>query len=284
MCIFTFLCLHWLLENSKANLWCKCSQGGRRQHAFCVLISSLLCEPMDYSPPGLSVSGIPQQEYWIAIPFSRRSSLPRDQTWVSCIAGRFFIVWATTNAQPHPWFHLIFPVLFPLFFLPHLPTLLFLLFVSFSILVNCCIIPWNKRQCKIANTWGLIWNLSMWNCMPVNTHQNHPYFEDKMGTPDPFKLINLVPKQRHTYILQNKIQDRHDVTHPGYQTKPRDRAVLTVRVLSRLRTQGSSDRGVYSSGKRDFGKNARHQCQNQAVSPGSRWDQTVYWANVIFPH
>ena len=172
----------------------------------------------------------------------------------------------------------------PPFFLPHLPTLLFLLFVSFSILVNCCIIPWNKRQCKIANTWGLIWNLSMWNCMPVNTHQNHPYFEDKMGTPDPFKLINLVPKQRHTYILQHKIQDRHDVTHPGYQTKPRDRAVLKVRVLSRLRTQGSSDRGVSSSGKReDFGKNARHKCQNQAVSPGSRWDQTVYWANVIFP-
>ena len=30
---------------------------------------------------------------WVAIPFSRESSWPRDQTWVSCIACRFFTVW-----------------------------------------------------------------------------------------------------------------------------------------------------------------------------------------------
>ena len=27
---------------------------------------------------------------WVALPFSRGSSQPRDQTQVSCIAGRFF--------------------------------------------------------------------------------------------------------------------------------------------------------------------------------------------------
>ena len=32
---------------------------------------------------------------WIAIPFSRVSSWPRDRTLVSCIAGRFLTVWAT---------------------------------------------------------------------------------------------------------------------------------------------------------------------------------------------
>ena len=32
---------------------------------------------------------------WVAISFSRWSSRPRDQTWVSCMAGRFFTVWAT---------------------------------------------------------------------------------------------------------------------------------------------------------------------------------------------
>ena len=32
---------------------------------------------------------------WVAFPFSRGSSQPRDQTEVSCIAGRFFTVWAT---------------------------------------------------------------------------------------------------------------------------------------------------------------------------------------------
>jgi len=37
----------------------------------------------------------------IAIPFSRRSSQPRDETWVlciSCIAGRFFTIWATKES------------------------------------------------------------------------------------------------------------------------------------------------------------------------------------------
>ena len=35
---------------------------------------------------------------WVAIPFSRGSSWPRGQTWVSCIAGRFFTIWATREA------------------------------------------------------------------------------------------------------------------------------------------------------------------------------------------
>ena len=32
---------------------------------------------------------------WVAIPFSRGSSKPRDQTQVSCTAGGFFTFWAT---------------------------------------------------------------------------------------------------------------------------------------------------------------------------------------------
>ena len=36
-----------------------------------------------------------QEDEWVAIPFSRRSSWPRDRTQVSHIAGRFFTVWAT---------------------------------------------------------------------------------------------------------------------------------------------------------------------------------------------
>ena len=35
---------------------------------------------------------------WVAISFSRGSSRPRDQTWVSHIAGRCFTVWATKKA------------------------------------------------------------------------------------------------------------------------------------------------------------------------------------------
>ena len=35
---------------------------------------------------------------WVAMPSSKRSSPPRDQTQVSCIAGGFFTVWATREA------------------------------------------------------------------------------------------------------------------------------------------------------------------------------------------
>ena len=54
-----------------------------------------LCDPTDRSPPASSVHGILQVRILepVAIPFSRGSSWPRDQTWLSCIADRFFIIW-----------------------------------------------------------------------------------------------------------------------------------------------------------------------------------------------
>ena len=55
-----------------------------------------LFEPMGYSLPGFSVHGIHQARIleWVAIPFSRGSSQPRDWTQVSWIAGRFFFtIW-----------------------------------------------------------------------------------------------------------------------------------------------------------------------------------------------
>ena len=53
-----------------------------------------LCDPMDYNLPGFSVHGIFQARIleWVAISSSRRSSWPRHQTWVSCIAGGFFTI------------------------------------------------------------------------------------------------------------------------------------------------------------------------------------------------
>jgi len=49
------------------------------------------CHPMNCSPPGSSVHGIFQVKIleWVTLPSSRESSQPRDQIWVSCIAGRF---------------------------------------------------------------------------------------------------------------------------------------------------------------------------------------------------
>ena len=49
-------------------------------------------DPVDCSPPGSSVHGILQARIleWVAISFSRGSSLLRDRTQVSCIAGTRF--------------------------------------------------------------------------------------------------------------------------------------------------------------------------------------------------
>ena len=56
-----------------------------------------LSDPMDCSPPGSSAHGIfwARVLEWVAFPFSRGSSQPRDQTQVSCIAGEFFTSGAT---------------------------------------------------------------------------------------------------------------------------------------------------------------------------------------------
>ena len=65
---------------------------------------------MDYSSPGSSVHGIFQARIleWIAISYSKGSSQPRDPSHVSCIsciAGRFFTVWAIREASVswEPW-------------------------------------------------------------------------------------------------------------------------------------------------------------------------------------
>ena len=63
---------------------------------------SLSFVPDSLLPHGL-VHGILQARIleWVTFPFSKGSSLPRDQTQVSCIAGRFFTSWATREAQKH---------------------------------------------------------------------------------------------------------------------------------------------------------------------------------------
>jgi len=54
-----------------------------------------LHSPMDCSLPGSSAHEIFQARVleWVAISFSRGSSWPRDQTWVSHIVGRCLTIW-----------------------------------------------------------------------------------------------------------------------------------------------------------------------------------------------
>ena len=59
-----------------------------------------LCDPMVCSSPGSSLHGILQARIleWVAMPFSRGSSQPRDHTWVFHIAGKLFTIWASREA------------------------------------------------------------------------------------------------------------------------------------------------------------------------------------------
>ena len=72
------------------------SKAGQMKALFAQLCPTLW-NPIDCSPPGSSVHGILQARNpeWVAIYFSSGYSQRRDQTLISCIAGRCFTVWAT---------------------------------------------------------------------------------------------------------------------------------------------------------------------------------------------
>ena len=55
-----------------------------------------LCNPLDCTVHGILQARIQE---WVAFPFSRGSSQHRDQTVVSCIAGRLFTNWAIREAN-----------------------------------------------------------------------------------------------------------------------------------------------------------------------------------------
>ena len=60
-----------------------------------------LCNSMNCNKPGSSVHRILKARIleWVAVPFTRGSSWPRDRTQVSRIVGRFFTAWTTREAD-----------------------------------------------------------------------------------------------------------------------------------------------------------------------------------------
>ena len=94
-----------------------------------------LCDPMACSPPGSSVHRLFQARIleWVAISFSRRSFQPRDQTWVSCITGRF----STTEPPGKPKAFIMFM---------HLPC---------RDSIKQCLVFYSKEAHKI-NLWGSV--------------------------------------------------------------------------------------------------------------------------------
>ena len=64
-----------------------------------------LCNPMDCSPPGSSVHEILQARIleWLVISSSRESFQPRDQTFISCIAGGCFTIFSSVQSLSRVW-------------------------------------------------------------------------------------------------------------------------------------------------------------------------------------
>ena len=97
--IFQARILEWVVifyspsqPREQTSISCVSCTGRQILHHCAITFDSL--GPMDYSPPASSVNGILQVRIleWVAIPFSRDSSQPKDQTQLSCIAGGFFTV------------------------------------------------------------------------------------------------------------------------------------------------------------------------------------------------
>ena len=104
---------------------------------------SVTSDSLDCGSPGSSVHGILQARIleWVAILFSRESFQPRDRTWVSCIASRFFTVWAAREALCH------------------------YTFVKTSRMYNTNSGPWCKPWTSVSNSMSLLvlsCNVSAW--------------------------------------------------------------------------------------------------------------------------
>ena len=105
--------LQWIGQNiresclkicNNSDMWIVlCSLGNATKEKLEVSVSQscpTLCDPMvcSWASPGKDTGY-----------FSRGSFQPRNQTRVSCIAGRFFTIWATREAQEKSWPEVKFP-------------------------------------------------------------------------------------------------------------------------------------------------------------------------------
>ena len=133
-----------------------------------------LRDPMDHSPPGSSVHGISQARIleWVAISFSRGYSRPRDGTQFSCIAGKFFTIWATRET---PFYHLHVYKCITIFFFENGYT----------------IYPFGYLPTSLLK---LFWFQSVW---PISLHNNAGTFEHQQ--------INAHTIQEMLLILENRI-------------------------------------------------------------------------------
>ena len=114
-----------------------------------------VCNPRDYTVHGILQARILE---WIAFPFSRGSSQPRDRTQVSCIADRRFTVWATiqnsTSFVLSIGIHFIFLYIFNVNVLYTLTD-----YKLLEIRIN------NKHKINKCCSWDLLWFYRDWHIL-----------------------------------------------------------------------------------------------------------------------
>ena len=89
LCLLTGVCKYRLCSDI-----CDFSALMKWSESRSVVSDSL--NPMDQTVHGILQARILE---WVAFPFSRGSSQPRDRTQIIRIAGRFFTIWATREAH-----------------------------------------------------------------------------------------------------------------------------------------------------------------------------------------
>ena len=91
--------LSWFMSLFHQNFSCFHSVKSKSESINCSVMSNSLW-PQDHSPVDSSVHWILWARIleWVASSSSRGSSPPRDLTWVSCIAGSLFTIWARREA------------------------------------------------------------------------------------------------------------------------------------------------------------------------------------------
>ena len=127
---FSFCAYHWFTLDL-LNIFSPFSSSAKSESSL-VVSDSIRLHGLYCSLPGSSVHGILQGRVlaWVAIPFSRGSSWPRDQIQVSHITGIFFTIWATREA-PFWKFYIFTPFFFRMINLIFLTCVLVLKLTSF---------------------------------------------------------------------------------------------------------------------------------------------------------
>ena len=90
---------HPVWQSLSFNIFCQCNCS----YAVCLItqLYPTLSNRMECSPPGSSVSGILQQEYWSGLPFPSQVIFPThglNPGLPGFFPGRFFTIWTTREA------------------------------------------------------------------------------------------------------------------------------------------------------------------------------------------